>query len=132
MYVLNTLLSPSVLCVQEGARVGLQRRHHPPSVLQAKEWRAQPLPLLPQNRDVPAHAGPALPGDTQQTVSRLIKHSHKRGALCYDVSELHFPEITSCYLFLLVKLEFLELLVCIVASSATAAWANYSFLLLFV
>lgn len=96
MYVLNTLLSPSVLCVQEGARVGLQRRHHPPSVLQAKEWRAQPLPLLPQNRDVPAHAGPALPGDPQQTVSRLIKHSHERGALCCGVSELHFPEITSC------------------------------------
>lgn len=61
---------PSVLRLQEGAGVGLQRRHHPPSVLQAKEWRAQPLPVLPQNRDVPAHVGPALPGEAQHTVSR--------------------------------------------------------------
>lgn len=60
----------SVLCLQEGAGVGLQRRHHPPSVLQAEEWRAQPLPVLPQNRDVPTHVGPALPGDAQHTVSR--------------------------------------------------------------
>lgn len=57
------------LCSQEGAGVGLQRRHHPPPVLQAKERRAQPLALLPQNRDVPAHVGPALPGDAQLTVS---------------------------------------------------------------
>lgn len=51
--------------VQERAGVGFQRRHHPPSVLQAKEWRAQPVPLLPENRDIPAHAGSALPGDPE-------------------------------------------------------------------
>lgn len=61
---------PLALCLQEGAGVGFQRRHHPPSVLQAKERRAQPLPVLPQNRDVPANAGPALPGDAQRAVSR--------------------------------------------------------------
>lgn len=51
--------------MQERAGVGLQRRHHPPSVLQAKERRAQPLTLLPENRDVPAYAGSALPGDAE-------------------------------------------------------------------
>lgn len=50
--------------MQKGAGAGLSRCHHPPSVLQTKEWRPQPLPLLPQNRDVPAHGGSALPGDS--------------------------------------------------------------------
>lgn len=94
------LMFPLGLRLQEGAGVGFQRRHHPPSVLQAKEWRAQPLPILPQNRDVPADVGPALPGDAHHTGSR---HRRRRVGGVFSVlsSPLIFSFVPVVFFFLL-------------------------------